>query len=73
MGDWQPIETAPENRAILVYVPNTDHYGPGCWRAILVVTDYGRRWHSTGLHVGRDMSGPWVPTHWMELPEAPNA
>lgn len=70
---WQPIETAPTNTSVLVFVPNTEHYGEGIWRAILVDMGTGRRWASTGLHVGRDIAEGWTPTHWRQLPAPPGA
>ena len=72
MSEWQPIETAPTNRSILVFVPNADHYGHGVYRAMQVDMGTGRRWMSCGLHVGRDMIGEAdQPTHWMPLPAPP--
>ena len=68
---WQPIETAPTNVAVLVFVPDREHYGDGIYRAILVDMGTGRRWHSTGLAVGRDIDRDSPPTHWMPLPSPP--
>lgn len=67
-ADWQPIETAPEHRMILVYVPDaereidriqTAHYG--------ITSNQKRLWTIGGLaqwDVGR-------PTRWTELPLPP--
>jgi hypothetical protein len=69
---WQPIETAPTNESVLVFVPNTEHYGPGIYRAIQVDMGTGRRWMTTGLHVGRDCGAEAQPTQWMPLPSIPD-
>lgn len=68
---WQPIETAPTNQSVLIYIPNAEHYGDGIYRAILVDMGTGRRWMTIGLHVGRDICGGYEPTHWQPLPLPP--
>ena len=68
---WQPIETAPYNTAVLVYVPNWEHYGAGVYRAIRVNMGSGIRWHSSAWACGRDFGSDVQPTHWMPLPAAP--
>jgi hypothetical protein len=68
---WRPIETAPENESILIYLPNREHYGPGIYRAIHVNMGTGRHWLTTGCSVGRDLSESEQPTHWMALPSPP--
>lgn len=68
---WQKIETAPLNESILIWVPQTEHYGPGIWRAIHVDMGTGKHWLSTGLHVGRDLGDPYRPTMWRSLPAPP--
>lgn len=73
-GGWQPIETAPKNVSVLVYIPNAEHYGEGIYRAILVdmrPTLRAPHWTTTGLHVGRDIGADCQPTHWMPLPAPP--
>lgn len=78
MGEWQPIETAPRMKTILLF-------------AVTDVAEDGRirNWRmGTGFyHTGyesHEKRGPWNwegrhlasydihPTHWMPLPEAPN-
>lgn len=68
---WLPIESAPTNTSILIWVQLADHYGPGIYRAFLVDMGTGKRWHCTALHMGRDISGEWLPTHWRPLPAVP--
>ena len=67
---WQPIETAPKDRAILVYL-NYHPATPGCGHQAVIIWE------------GKDPEMPWryvtyririarfVPTHWMELPPNP--
>lgn len=71
MSGWQPIETVPTNASVLVFIPNAEHYGHGVYRAMLVDMGTGRRWHTSGLHVGRDCGPDSQPTHWQPLPEPP--
>jgi len=68
---WQPIETAPINVSVLVFIPNAEHYGVGIYRAIHVDMGTGKRWHCTALHMGGDINPEYWPTHWMPLPEPP--
>lgn len=73
MSDWKPIETAPSNESVLVFVPDREHYGPGIYRAIYV--NFPDRcdphWTSFGLACGRDIPSDSLPTHWMPLPLPP--
>jgi hypothetical protein len=71
---WQTIDTAPFNEAVLVFVPNREHYGHAVYRAIRCNFHPNERapyWHSCGLAVGRDIPSDSEPTHWMPLPEPP--
>jgi len=68
---WQPIHTAPTNDSVLVFIPNAEHYGEGIYRAMQVDMGTGRRWMTTGCHIGRDCGPDNQPTHWMPLPASP--
>jgi len=69
--EWQPIETAPINESVLIWLPQWEHYGPGIYRAILVDMGTGQHWHTTAWSCGRDLSpGDW-PELWMPLPKPP--
>jgi hypothetical protein len=68
---WEDISSAPTNASVLVFIPNAEHYGHGVYRAMLVDMGTGRRWMTTGCHVGRDCGPDNTPTHWMPLPPAP--
>lgn len=68
---WQPIETAPKDNAILLYCPGTYQA-----RKIFMA-----KWHQPGNASNPGFWAPYDgikarlanPTHWMPLPEAPNA
>lgn len=64
MADWQPIETAPKDGTrVLLHTPDTHRYSPvlGSW------SDFEERWEEWGDYY------PCYPTHWMPLPEPPEA
>lgn len=68
--EWQPIETAPPNTDLLVYVAyNTgpDEYEHEIWADWFHVEDGDRKWFSFPqlIHI------PFPPTYWMPLPEPP--
>ena len=78
-GEWQPIETAPMGKDILVYCPN-DFRAPEItiFAAHSVQTKwFGCEWSISGV-MDRD-SDEWnkwkrnldTPTHWMPLPPLP--
>ncbi|MDH0125468.1 DUF551 domain-containing protein [Brucella intermedia GD04153] len=73
-GDgWLPIETAPKNKAIQIYIPNADYYGnDGIYAGILVDLGTGQRWATFGWAVARDLPPHMHPTHWRPLPSAPS-
>ncbi len=61
---WQPIETAPKDGTIVLLAGEFDY--PGDWRIKMGFwaaddDDWRLCWAS------------WPPTHWMPLPEAPDA
>lgn len=66
---WQPIETAPKDRDILVYIPDADDpIDIVCW------ANYRPRgffWAHARCADGSHVS--YEPTHWQPLPEAPDA
>jgi hypothetical protein len=68
---WRPIATCPVNQAVLIYLPNWEHYGPAVYRAILCDMGTGRRWHSTGWACGRDLGATEQPAAWRPLPPPP--
>lgn len=68
---WQPIETAPVNQSVLVFIPHREHYGHGVYRALRPKFGILRPWQVTGLNFGRDCGSSSQPTHWLPLPDAP--
>jgi hypothetical protein len=59
--EWQPIETAPKDKRILLGRVGHPWAFTACWR------DYYKHW-STG---SSSMDFFAEPTHWMQAPEAP--
>jgi hypothetical protein len=70
MSAWQPIETAPRDRVVLLYGPlvqATDLHPKGAIR----VTGFWCEIDGWSL-VSTTWTGPFIkPTHWAELPDAP--
>jgi hypothetical protein len=74
MSEWKPIDTAPSNVSVLVFIPDAEHYGPGIYRGLYVDMGEGRaaaHWMTTARAMGRDCGVGCMPTHWMPLPEPP--
>ena len=75
LGAWLPIETAPKDgTAIMVSCPRLGVCGPAHWDT----NQHARNPRPYWTHWGERIWGTrWVredqPTHWMPLPEAPNA
>lgn len=55
MGEWQPIETAPKGKDVLLFFPKVEG------------RNYLREW----IRVGFKDDCIRKPTHWMPLPEPP--
>lgn len=71
MSEWQPIDTAPTNTAIQVFIPNCEYYGSAVYSGMLVDMGTGKRWMTYGWAIGRDCGVGAQPSHWKPLPEAP--
>jgi hypothetical protein len=69
VGEWQPIETAPQDRAyMLLYLSGDGYHGPRqCDVVVGLFTDSG--WYHISDGGGGKVSNE--PTHWMPLPEPP--
>lgn len=70
MSEWQPIEMAPKDGTKIVL-----HF-PGPWRdpseiGASVGQWTGSYWWCTAIWASSEMRG--APTHWMPLPEPPEA
>lgn len=67
--EWQPIETAPnDGTTVLLFGPDM-RMGMSTW---FWRVDGGGWYHWDGKSEERALRGPY-PTHWMPLPEAPDA
>jgi hypothetical protein len=68
--EWQPIETAPRDRFVLVYCPEDDTRWLAKWQ--------GGEWHGvdecgfTRTAGGPDYVTGWKVTHFAFLPAPPN-
>ncbi len=68
MSDWQPIETAPKDGRLLLFVRGTTYVGG--WdddryaKKPRPLWYYSDTWRRTGCRA-------IPPTHWMPLPEPP--
>ena len=84
MNEWQPIETAPNNKLILAWMDGYETHSDVNWArygyALMVMHDGEPAKDLLGLAVERIMGkASWVdfqyrhlqPTHWMPLPEPP--
>ena len=61
-GTWQPIETAPKDREVLLFGPkefNRNSIVQGAWNA------------GGAMHMAFWMGGIYKPTHWQPLPAPP--
>lgn len=71
LGDWQPIETAPESTPILVLAPKA-HRGLDSAEVVVLYRMDGEThyWTNGGANSGGDMcfEEGKEPTHWMHLP-----
>jgi hypothetical protein len=64
MGDWQPIETAPEHKSVIVYAPWPDGQ-PFRGEAF-------RDWNGVWRWADKNPIEPRnTPTHWVPFPEPP--
>lgn len=65
--DWQPIETAPKDKWVLVFMPDEGNMGRTHAAKHRKVSN-GHSW-VIGHLFGSDLS---KPTHWMPLPPNPS-
>ena len=66
---WQPIETAPEDKSVLIYIPNLSGVYRG--RLLSANIDRYRHWSIAAATRGLELDDTLQPTHWMPLPEPP--
>ena len=69
--NWQPIETAPTNERVLIFVPKACHFDTGIYCAIKLDRGADPRWELTSLYGRIDIDPFYAPTHWMPLPASP--
>lgn len=65
-GEWQPIDTAPEHREVLISGFNNNTPGQGRW--VAAARNDGSGWYTPG----EDKDNTYYPpTHWMPYPKTP--
>lgn len=72
--NWQPIDTAPKDRWVLLYRPTAKS-----WAKVTIGAYNDQRHHKNPkpfweikMNIGGVLdSREWEPTHWMELPDPP--
>lgn len=64
---WHPIETAPDYKTVLIYVPPFEPV-QGTRSGLYKTWMVGAR-----SIIGKDLPVGMEPTHWMPLPEPPHA
>lgn len=71
MSEWQPIETAPKDRSILLWVDG--ECSKGQWNNDQYAKKPRPFWHAfyEDMALGRLWMRAHQPTHWMKLPEVP--
>jgi hypothetical protein len=74
-AEWRPIETAPKDRAILIWIEGPVGWAPGPWRGAWSWVE--SQW---SVHLPFTIDGKVViatklpqPTHWKPLPAPPIA
>lgn len=61
LNQWQPIESAPKNRRILLYCPEGQRWTIGEWLSL----------NGNGYWYSDEFENKLNPQHWIELPIAP--
>ena len=74
MSEWQPIETAPKDKRILLYRPTA----PEWWMVMggrYDSDEYAKNpkpyWSTYNWRLGKTEQRQNAPTRWMPLPEPP--
>ncbi len=70
---WKPIETAPKDRMMRLWVPEFDAWAAGEWKGAWSYAAEGWRLSAPMTLEGKQVmvTGAPVPTHWMPLASAP--
>jgi hypothetical protein len=85
---WQPIETCPPWKVVLLYCPERSPWAATAWKGMKVGGDSRNHGYDVGFKLATPygvsgsghMKQVWCPieshndwpTHWMDLPEPPN-
>jgi hypothetical protein len=74
MSEWQPIETAPKDKIVLLFRPTAFEWGsvaPGKYNVDFFAKRPKPFWEIWLKIGGTVESRLWEPTHWMPLPAPP--
>jgi hypothetical protein len=70
MSEWQPIETAPKDRAILLWLSHYRAPVLGRWCNSLAPKSIPSAWVEYGAHTRRMADGSLAEySHWCPIPE----
>jgi hypothetical protein len=70
ISEWQPIETAPNDKGLILLYLSGDGYNGARLSNIVVGVLTGSGWYSISDGYAGVVSG--APTHWMPLPAPPS-
>lgn len=72
MSEWQPIETAPKDRSVLLYEPIGGWWLPEPRPGVVPHIWVGNWWKGDTLNRAQWNGAMYsAPTHWMPLPAPP--
>ena len=72
--NWQPIETAPKDRLLMLYVPETTQWGPRPWIGMWSYTNGDWSIDTPFVVNKKSLCACGLekqPTHWQPLPPPP--
>jgi hypothetical protein len=67
MSEWQPIESAPHDEPVLVFVPEMNLRHDGLVLSAYLSIVFNRQWRCSSD--GQPLL--WSPTYWRSLPDPP--
>jgi hypothetical protein len=72
MSEWNPIETAPRDRHLLLYGRQLEPHDAVTYKEALVFSGYWDSLDQAWCSTASAWTGPFFdPTHWADLPPPP--
>ncbi|TAJ89752.1 hypothetical protein [Reyranella sp.] len=65
--NWQPIDSAPKDCTLVLLLDNKAS------RIVTLARFAGGGWHDLGIIAAAGVRDTFEPTHWMAIPEPPQA